>query len=51
MIRRRPQERRPQSPLKEFSRGEDDHGLTVGGEVEVFVDRVENADGEAIALA
>ncbi len=35
-------------PLKEFSRGEDDHGLTVGGEVEVFVDRVENADGEAM---
>jgi small subunit ribosomal protein S1 len=25
-----------------------DHGLTVGGEVEVFVDRVENADGEAM---
>ncbi|MFN4019380.1 MAG: 30S ribosomal protein S1 [Erythrobacter sp.] len=35
-------------PLKEFSRGEDDHGLTVGSEVEVFVDRVENADGEAM---
>ena len=35
-------------PLKEFARGEDDHGLTVGGEVEVFVDRVENADGEAM---
>ncbi|TAD80198.1 MAG: 30S ribosomal protein S1, partial [Sphingomonadales bacterium] len=34
--------------LKEFSRGDDDHGLTVGGEVEVFVDRVENADGEAM---
>ncbi len=34
--------------LKEFSRGEDDHGLVVGGEVEVFVDRVENADGEAM---
>ena len=34
--------------LKEFSRGEDDHGLTVGGEVEVYVDRVENADGEAM---
>jgi small subunit ribosomal protein S1 len=34
--------------LKEFARGEDDHGLTVGGEVEVFVDRVENADGEAM---
>ncbi|WP_086617299.1 30S ribosomal protein S1 [Erythrobacter tepidarius] len=35
-------------PLKEFSRGENDHGLTVGSEVEVFVDRVENADGEAM---
>jgi len=35
-------------PLKEFARGEDDHGLIVGGEVEVFVDRVENADGEAM---
>ncbi len=34
--------------LKEFARGEDDHGLTVGSEVEVFVDRVENADGEAM---
>ncbi|WP_394728060.1 30S ribosomal protein S1 [Altererythrobacter sp. GH1-8] len=34
--------------LKEFMRGEDDHGLTVGGEVEVYVDRVENADGEAM---
>ncbi|MDC8753557.1 30S ribosomal protein S1 [Erythrobacter sp. sf7] len=34
--------------LKEFARGEDDHGLTVGGEVEVYVDRVENADGEAM---
>jgi small subunit ribosomal protein S1 len=34
--------------LKEFARGDDDHGLTVGGEVEVFVDRVENADGEAM---
>lgn len=34
--------------LKEFMRGEDDHGLTVGSEVEVFVDRVENADGEAM---
>jgi small subunit ribosomal protein S1 len=34
--------------LKEFARGEDEHGLTVGGEVEVFVDRVENADGEAM---
>ncbi|MGN3973018.1 30S ribosomal protein S1 [Tsuneonella sp. SYSU-LHT278] len=36
--------------LKEFERGEEDgsHGLTVGSEVEVFVDRVENADGEAM---
>ena len=34
--------------LKEFERGEDDHGLAVGSEVEVFVDRVENADGEAM---
>ncbi len=34
--------------LKEFARGEDDHGLTVGDEVEVYVDRVENADGEAM---
>ncbi|APE28467.1 30S ribosomal protein S1 [Aurantiacibacter gangjinensis] len=34
--------------LKEFERGEDDHNLEVGSEVEVFVDRVENADGEAM---
>ena len=34
--------------LKEFTRGEDDHGLAVGSEVEVYVDRVENADGEAM---
>ena len=34
--------------LKEFARGEDEHGLSVGSEVEVFVDRVENADGEAM---
>ncbi|WP_298304488.1 30S ribosomal protein S1 [uncultured Erythrobacter sp.] len=34
--------------LKEFARGDDDHGLEVGGEVEVYVDRVENADGEAM---
>ena len=34
--------------LKEFSRNDDDHGLVVGSEVEVFVDRVENADGEAM---
>ena len=35
-------------PLREFARGEDDHGLKVGSEVEVFVDRVENAEGEAM---
>ncbi len=34
--------------LKEFMRGDGDHGLEVGSEVEVFVDRVENADGEAM---
>jgi small subunit ribosomal protein S1 len=34
--------------LKEFIRGEDEHGLSVGSEVEVFVDRIENADGEAM---
>jgi len=34
--------------LKEFARGEDEHGLSVGSEVEVYVDRVENADGEAM---
>ncbi|MBH5322341.1 30S ribosomal protein S1 [Aurantiacibacter sediminis] len=34
--------------LKEFERGDDAHGLEVGSEVEVFVDRVENADGEAM---
>jgi len=34
--------------LKEFARGEDDHNLSVGDEVEVYVDRVENADGEAM---
>lgn len=35
-------------PLKEFARDGEDHGLTVGAEVEVYVDRVENADGEAM---
>jgi small subunit ribosomal protein S1 len=35
-------------PLKEFARGDQDHGLAVGSEVEVFVDRIENADGEAV---
>ncbi|SMQ57764.1 SSU ribosomal protein S1P [Altererythrobacter xiamenensis] len=34
--------------LKEFARGEDEHGLEVGSEVEVYIDRVENADGEAM---
>ncbi|ANU07751.1 30S ribosomal protein S1 [Paraurantiacibacter namhicola] len=34
--------------LKEFMRNDDEHGLEVGSEVEVFVDRVENADGEAM---
>ncbi|OYW44464.1 MAG: 30S ribosomal protein S1 [Sphingomonadales bacterium 12-68-11] len=34
--------------LREFSRGEEDHGLVVGSEVEVFVDRVENSEGEAM---
>lgn len=34
--------------LREFSRGDDESGLVVGSEVEVFVDRVENADGEAM---
>ncbi|GGD49143.1 30S ribosomal protein S1 [Erythrobacter arachoides] len=36
--------------LREFERGEEDgsHGLSVGDEVEVFVDRVENAEGEAM---
>ena len=34
--------------LKEFARGETDHNLSVGDEVEVYVDRVENADGEAM---
>ncbi|MBB4856865.1 small subunit ribosomal protein S1 [Novosphingobium chloroacetimidivorans] len=36
-------------PLREFARGEgSEHGLKVGDEVEVYVDRVENADGEAM---
>ncbi len=36
--------------LREFARGEEDQqqALNVGDEVEVFVDRVENADGEAM---
>src|SRR3990167_7303594 len=35
-------------PLKEFARSEGYHGLSVGSEVEVFADRVENAEGEAM---
>src|SRR5688572_1451154 len=36
-------------PLKEFARGEgDNEELVVGSEVEVFVDRVENSEGEAM---
>jgi len=35
-------------PLKEFARGEDGDELIVGSEVEVFVDRVENSEGEAM---
>ncbi|MFA6218293.1 MAG: 30S ribosomal protein S1 [Erythrobacter sp.] len=34
--------------IKEFLRGEGDAAPQVGDEVEVFVDRVENADGEAM---
>ncbi|AKH41274.1 small subunit ribosomal protein S1 [Altererythrobacter atlanticus] len=34
--------------LKEFMRNDDEHGLEIGSEVEVYVDRVENADGEAM---
>ncbi len=35
-------------PLKEFAMAGQPHGLKVGDEVEVFVDRVENADGDAM---
>ncbi|WP_226016709.1 30S ribosomal protein S1 [Novosphingobium sp. FKTRR1] len=35
-------------PLREFASPGQPHGLSVGDEVEVFVDRVENADGEAM---
>ena len=35
-------------PLKEFAAPGQDHGLTVGGEVEVYLERVENAMGEAV---
>jgi small subunit ribosomal protein S1 len=34
--------------LREFQHGDQDANLKVGDEVEVFVDRVENADGEAM---
>ncbi len=34
--------------LREFAMAGQPHGLSVGDEVEVFVDRVENADGEAM---
>ncbi|MBX7496364.1 30S ribosomal protein S1 [Qipengyuania sp. 6B39] len=34
--------------IKEFMRGEGDEAPKIGDEVEVFVDRVENADGEAM---
>jgi len=34
--------------LKEFARGDEPHGLSVGDEVEVYVDRVENSEGEAM---
>ena len=35
-------------PLREFAGLDGLHGLTIGAEVEVFVDRVENANGEAM---
>ncbi|MEQ1499372.1 MAG: 30S ribosomal protein S1 [Novosphingobium sp.] len=35
-------------PLKEFAMPGQPHGLSVGDEVEVFVDRVENSEGEAM---
>src|SRR6516165_1138356 len=34
--------------LREFAMPGQAHGLSVGDEVEVYVDRVENADGEAM---
>lgn len=34
--------------LREFAAPGQDHGLKVGDEVEVYVDRIENADGEAM---
>jgi small subunit ribosomal protein S1 len=35
-------------PLKEFAMPGQPHGLSVGDEVDVFVDRIENANGEAM---
>ncbi len=35
-------------PLREFAMPGQAHGLSVGDEVEVFVDRVENSEGEAM---
>ena len=35
-------------PLREFAMPGQPHGLSVGDEVEVFVDRVENSEGEAM---
>ncbi|WP_423142166.1 30S ribosomal protein S1 [Parablastomonas sp. CN1-191] len=35
-------------PLKEFAMPGQPHGLSVGDEVEVYVDRVENSEGEAM---
>jgi small subunit ribosomal protein S1 len=35
-------------PLREFSMAGQPHGLSVGDEVEVYVDRVENSEGEAM---
>ena len=35
-------------PLREFAMAGQPHGLSVGDEVEVYIDRVENADGEAM---
>jgi small subunit ribosomal protein S1 len=35
-------------PLKEFAMPGQPHGLSVGNEVDVFVDRIENANGEAM---
>ena len=35
-------------PLREFAMPGQAHGLSVGDEVEVYVDRVENSDGEAM---